>query len=134
MPSRVSFARVRATLLGRGARGRPGLRGHGEAAVLEDRADGGHVGGAEAEVDGPAIRPYPVQYVSPWTAKNGMQVLLRPIGPEDEPAMVKFHETLSDRSVYMRFAHMQKLSSRVAHERLITKCFIDYDREMALVA
>ncbi len=81
-----------------------------------------------------AIRPYPVKYVSPWIAKNGMQVLLRPIRPEDEPAMAKFHETLSDRSVYLRFFHMEKLSSRVAHERLTSKCFIDYDREMALVA
>jgi acetyltransferase len=81
-----------------------------------------------------AIRPYPAQYVQPWTMKNGLQVLLRPIRPEDEPAMVKFHETLSDRSVYLRYFHMEKLSSRVAHERLLRKCFIDYDREMALVA
>jgi acetyltransferase len=29
---------------------------------------------------------------------------------------------------------MENLSSRVAHDRLIQKCFIDYDREMALVA
>ncbi len=29
---------------------------------------------------------------------------------------------------------MEKLSSRVAHDRLMRKCFIDYDREMALVA
>jgi acetyltransferase len=29
---------------------------------------------------------------------------------------------------------MEKLSTRVAHERLIRKCFVDYDREMALVA
>jgi acetyltransferase len=29
---------------------------------------------------------------------------------------------------------MEKLSTRVAHERLIGRCFIDYDREMALVA
>jgi acetyltransferase len=82
----------------------------------------------------PAIRPYPAQYVSSWTAKNGTRVMVRPIGPEDEPAMVRMHQTLSDRSVYLRFAHMQKLSSRVAHERLITRCCIDYDREMALVA
>jgi acetyltransferase len=81
----------------------------------------------------PAIRPYPVQYVSSWKMKNGSQVLLRPIRPEDEPAMVKFHETLSDRSVYLRYFHMENLSSRVAHERLIRKCFIDYDREIALV-
>jgi acetyltransferase len=88
----------------------------------------------EEHLPRPAIRPYPVQYVSPWQMKNGMQVLLRPIRPEDEPAMARFHETLSDRSVYLRYFHMEKLSSRVAHERLIRKCFIDYDREMALVA
>jgi acetyltransferase len=29
---------------------------------------------------------------------------------------------------------MEKLSTRVAHARLLRKCFIDYDREMALVA
>src|ERR1017187_3125484 len=63
-----------------------------------------------------------------------MKALIRPIRPEDEPAMAKFHETLSDRSVYLRFFHMEKLSSRVAHGRLLRKCFIDYDREMALVA
>ena len=63
-----------------------------------------------------------------------MQVLLRPVRPEDEPAMARFQGTLSDRSVYLRYFHMQKLSSRVAHERLLRKCFIDYDREMALVA
>jgi acetyltransferase len=81
-----------------------------------------------------AIRPYPEQYISTWQTKNGLQLLIRPIRPEDEPAMAKFHETLSDRSVYLRFFHMEKLSSRVAHARLLRKCFIDYDREMALVA
>ena len=89
---------------------------------------------AEEQLPRSAIRPYPSRYVSPWQAKNGMQVLIRPIRPEDEPAMAKFHETLSDRSVYLRFFHMEKLSSRVAHARLLRKCFIDYDREMALVA
>jgi acetyltransferase len=82
----------------------------------------------------PAIRPYPARYASQWRMKSGIEVLLRPIRPEDEPAMVKFHESLSDRSVYLRFFHMEKLSARVAHERLLRKCFIDYDREMALVA
>jgi acetyltransferase len=48
--------------------------------------------------------------------------------------MIAFHETLSERSVYLRYFHMEKLSERVAHDRLIQKCFIDYDREMALVA
>jgi acetyltransferase len=81
-----------------------------------------------------AIRPYPNRYVSAWTMKDGTEVLIRPIRPEDEPMMVKFHATLSERSVYLRYFHLMNLSQRVAHERLTRICFIDYDREMALVA
>ena len=81
-----------------------------------------------------AIRPYPAKYMGPWTMKDGTAVTIRPIRPEDEPAMVHFHETLSDRSVYYRYFHMINLEQRVAHERLRRNCFIDYDREMALVA
>ena len=92
-----------------------------------------NLGVAEDELPRTAIRPYPIRYVSTWQTKNGMQVSIRPIRPEDEPAMAKFHETLSDLSVYLRFFHLEKLSSRVAHARLLRKCFIDYDREMALV-
>jgi acetyltransferase len=91
-------------------------------------------GTAEEHLARPAIRPYPAQYICPWKMRDGTQVVLRPIRPEDEPAMVKFHETLSDRSVFLRYFHMENLSSRVAHERLLRKCFIDYDREIALVA
>jgi acetyltransferase len=81
----------------------------------------------------PAIRPYPSQYVSQFTMKDGTQVSFRPIRPEDEPLISKFHETLSDRSVYMRYFSSLSLSSRVAHERLVRICFVDYDRVMALV-
>jgi len=81
-----------------------------------------------------AIRPYPSRYVSSWTAKDGARLILRPIRPEDEPLIVKFHGTLSNRSVLLRYFHAMSLSSRVAHERLTRICFIDYDREMALVA
>lgn len=80
-----------------------------------------------------AIRPYPTQYVESWTLQDGTAVTLRPISPEDEPLMVKFHQTLSEQSVYLRYFHLMKLSQRVAHERLTRICFIDYDREMALV-
>ncbi len=82
----------------------------------------------------PAIRPYPSRYVYTWTMKDGTDVLIRPIRPEDEPMMVKFHATLSERSVYLRYFHLMNLSQRVAHERLTRICFIDYNREMALVA
>jgi acetyltransferase len=81
-----------------------------------------------------AIRPYPTRYVAPWTMKDGTAVTIRPIRPEDEPEMVQFHSTLSERSVYLRYFHLMNLSQRVSHERLTRICFIDYDREMALVA
>jgi acetyltransferase len=88
----------------------------------------------EAELPQLAIRPYPGQYVDQWTSRKGLAVTLRPIRPEDEPLMVKFHELLSDRSVYLRYLHPMQLTQRIAHERLARICFIDYDREMALVA
>ena len=81
-----------------------------------------------------AVRPYPAQYVADWTMKSGQQVTIRPIRPEDEPLMVQFHQTLSERSVYLRYFNALKLSQRIAHDRLMRICFIDYDREMALVA
>jgi acetyltransferase len=36
--------------------------------------------------------------------------------------------------VRLRYLHPFKLDERTAHERLIRTCFVDYDREMALVA
>ena len=82
----------------------------------------------------PAIRPYPAQYESVWTLKNGESVDIRPIRPEDEPELVKFHQTLSERTVYSRYLQMLNLSQRTAHERLTKICFIDYSTQMALVA
>lgn len=81
-----------------------------------------------------AIRPYPTQYVTTWTMRDGKPATIRPIRPEDEPMMVRFHQTLSDRSIHLRFFHAIKLSHRVAHERLVRICFSDYDRELPLIA
>ncbi len=81
-----------------------------------------------------AIRPYPSRYAASWAAKDGLQLTIRPIRPEDEPLMVKFHKALSESTVYMRYFHMLSLGFRVSHERLTRICFIDYDREMALLA
>jgi acetyltransferase len=81
-----------------------------------------------------AIRPYPEQYVSNWKTNTGERVVIRPIRPEDEPKIVEFHKELSERSVYLRYFQPLKLSQRTTHERLTRICFIDYNREMALVA
>ncbi|MBE9129604.1 MULTISPECIES: bifunctional acetate--CoA ligase family protein/GNAT family N-acetyltransferase [unclassified Coleofasciculus] len=89
---------------------------------------------SEEKLSKPAIRPYPTQYIAPWTLKDNTPVTIRPIRPEDEPLIVQFHKTLSEESVYLRYFNLMKLSRRIAHERLTRICFIDYDREMALVA
>ena len=81
-----------------------------------------------------AIRPYPQEYASTWELKDGTPLSLRPIRPEDEPLMVKFHSTLSEETVLYRYFGFSKLEQRVDHERLTRVCFNDYDREIALVA
>ena len=81
-----------------------------------------------------AIRPYPIQYVGSMTLEDGEVLSVRPIRPEDEPAIVKFHEKLSERTVTKRYFQPMNLRQRTAHERLTHICFIDYDRQMALVA
>ncbi len=81
-----------------------------------------------------AIRPYPTQYVQPWKFPDGLEVVIRPIRPEDEPAIARFHERLSERSVYLRYFHLIDLERSVSHDRLLRICFNDYDRDIALVA
>ena len=81
-----------------------------------------------------AIRPYPTRYLGTATMRTGEVVSIRPLRPEDEPKMVRFHQTLSEGSVHDRYAGILKLDTRVAHERLSRICFLDYDRQMALVA
>jgi acetyltransferase len=81
-----------------------------------------------------AIRPYPSKYVTHTKTKDGVPVTLRPIRPEDEPLLVRFHQKLSERSVRLRYFSAFKLDLRTTHERLTRVAFIDYDREMAIVA
>ncbi|MFA7006137.1 MAG: GNAT family N-acetyltransferase, partial [Verrucomicrobiia bacterium] len=87
----------------------------------------------ESQLPKLAIRPYPTQYASKWKTRKGVETVIRPIRPEDEPLMVNFHKALSERSVYLRYGQPLQLSQRVAHERLTRICFNDYDREIALV-
>ncbi len=87
-----------------------------------------------AQLPRATIRPYPLQYIWSWKLKDGTPVTIRPIRPEDEPLMVQFHTTLSERSVYLRYFCSLSLSTRVEHERLVRICFGSYDRGFALVA
>jgi acetyltransferase len=78
-----------------------------------------------------AIRPYPEEYVRSVTLKDGSQVLLRPIRPEDEPMWHEHLKHCSQRSIWQRFRYLFKEST---HEMATRFCFVDYDRTMAIVA
>ncbi len=80
-----------------------------------------------------AIRPYPTKYVFDWKAPDGQDYVFRPIRPEDEPAMVRFHEALSDQTVYLRYMHPMSLIDRIQHQRLGRICHCDYHREITMV-
>jgi acetyltransferase len=81
-----------------------------------------------------AIRPYPTQDVSEWKSDENVTSLFRPIRPDDEPAMVKFHESLSERTVQLRFFQPKELHKRTSHDRLKDIVFVDYDCGMVFVA
>ena len=78
-----------------------------------------------------AIRPYPEEYVTRRTLKDGAEVVLRPIKPEDEPL---WHELLAGCSTQSRWFRFNYLFKQTTHEMASRYCFIDYDRELAIVA
>jgi acetyltransferase len=78
-----------------------------------------------------AIQPYPNQYTAPFRLRDGQEVIVRPISPEDEPLIIALHAGHSEHTIRMRFFSMVKTLSR---DSLIRLCHLDYNREMALAA
>ena len=77
------------------------------------------------------IAPYPREYAAIRTLKNGAQVKLRPIKPEDEMAFSRLFKSLSEESIRLRFFETIK---EMSHDTLAGYCNLDYDREIAIVA
>ncbi len=77
------------------------------------------------------LRPYPERLIKPATLKDGTEIILRPIKPEDEPLWLELLGTCSKQSIYSRFRYDFYFDS---HEIATQFCFIDYDREIAIVA
>ncbi|MCF8369216.1 MAG: GNAT family N-acetyltransferase [Bacteroidales bacterium] len=77
------------------------------------------------------LRPYPERFIKPAILSDGTEILLRPIKPEDEPLWLEMLGSCSKQSIYSRFRYDFYFDS---HEVATQFCFIDYDREIAIVA
>ena len=79
----------------------------------------------------PAIRPYPVQWETRTSSRNGEEVFVRPIRPDDERFYAKMHVTCDPEDIRLRmFMPVREFS----HQFLARMTQIDYAREMAFVA
>jgi acetyltransferase len=78
-----------------------------------------------------AIRPYPRELEEHAVLRDGRDVLLRPIRPEDEPAHFEFFKHLSPEDLRYRFFGVV---SSLSHAEMAKLTQIDYEREMAFIA
>ncbi|HSI80992.1 MAG TPA: bifunctional acetate--CoA ligase family protein/GNAT family N-acetyltransferase [Solirubrobacterales bacterium] len=110
----------------------PLLASSSGAIALDARAvvDQGRVGRRPAPFSHLAIRPYPEQYTTEVVTEGGLAATLRPIKPEDEPRWHEMLDACSLDSIRQRFRALVKHT----HEMATRYCFIDYDRELAIVA
>ncbi|MGE0622944.1 MAG: GNAT family N-acetyltransferase [Pseudomonadales bacterium] len=77
-----------------------------------------------------AIRPYPKALESTVTTKDGQTLLLRPIVPEDEPALHAGFARLTPEEIRLRFLAPVGMLTHMLAARFTQ---LDYDRDMALV-
>ncbi|HEU4620195.1 MAG TPA: bifunctional acetate--CoA ligase family protein/GNAT family N-acetyltransferase [Gammaproteobacteria bacterium] len=77
-----------------------------------------------------AIRPYPKELEQEVRTPDGRVLLIRPILPEDEPALAAAFSRLTPDEIRARFLGSLKTMPHPMAARLTQ---IDYDREMALV-
>jgi len=110
----------------------PLLAGTDGAVALDARAivDESLIGHRPPPFSHLAIRPYPEEYERKATTTGGLHVTLRAIKPEDEPLWHEMLDACSSESIHMRFRSLIKHT----HEMATRYCFIDYDRELAIVA
>ena len=99
-----------------------------DARVVLDRSVDAHSARKYAHL---AIRPYPKEYMTERRLQDGTPVVLRPIKPEDEPLWHELLANCSKESIRSRFSSLIK---QTTHEMASRYCFIDYDRELAIVA
>ncbi|MGD0782814.1 MAG: GNAT family N-acetyltransferase, partial [Candidatus Aminicenantales bacterium] len=99
-----------------------------DARIVLDRAAVGRKAEPFAHL---ALRPYPEEYVRTIPLPEGGECLLRPIKPEDEPLWMELLGKCSRESIYQRF---RGFFSWASHDVAVRYCYVDYDRDLAIVA
>jgi acetyltransferase len=77
------------------------------------------------------ISPYPGHYECRLVTRGGLDVLIRPVKPEDAPLLVELFESLSPSTIYYRFFSPLRVLPPTMIARFTQ---IDYDRDVCLVA
>ncbi len=75
--------------------------------------------------------PYPAHFRTTEITKDGAQILVRPIEPEDGPLLLESFHRLSKATIFFRFfADLRELPPEWIHDFVI----IDYTRDVAMAA
>jgi acetyltransferase len=78
-----------------------------------------------------AVRPYPSQWEGQLVLRNGWPISVRPMRPDDEPAVIKFLEHVWPDDLRLRFFHAVK---QFSHQFVARLTQLDYARSMAFVS
>ena len=78
-----------------------------------------------------AVRPYPTEWERQLQLRDGSRVDVRPMRPDDEPAIVKQMQHVSAEDIRLRFFHSVK---EFSHQFVARLTQLDYARAMAFVA
>ena len=74
---------------------------------------------------------YPKEFENRIKLKNGTEIILRSIKPEDEMLWLEMFRSFSEESVWYRFFNVIK---NTPHKVRIRYCDINYDKEIAIIA
>ena len=98
-----------------------------DARIITD----GTPGTPDAHYSHLAVRPYPMEYTEKVELSGGVEATFRAIRPEDEP---RWHELVASCSAESLRARFFSTIGKTTHKMATRYCYIDYDREMAIVA
>ncbi len=79
----------------------------------------------------PVQAPYPAQYEETVALRDGSQIFVRPIRPDDESMMREMFYDFSEQTKYLRYHAALK---SMPHNKLQVFCTVDYTSEMAIIA